>query len=189
MVSNSNLGNKVLSEFQKNRGWLIALGLVLVALGASGLYMEVSFPATSLLYFVALLMGGGLFHLFYVYKADKWIGRLSHLVTSLVYLAGGLVMILFPDESSNLVILMVGVALIVVGGFRVLLALQGRSQLKRWAWIIVFGVLSICLGCMLILQAPWPAKDVLAMFICIELILQGLSMTYVAIAAGSSQQG
>ena len=185
-MANGSVGNILIKDMHSNLGWLFGLGVVLVALGIAGLYFKLTFTELYMRYLGGILILAGCIQCFDVYRAEKWLTRFWRSMSVVVYLAGGLTMLIFPEQSSSLVIMLFGAVLIVVGCFRIIFALQLRHKMKLWIGIMLFGVIAIVLGCMLLAGWPWPAIDVLAIFISLDLILQGVSMLYMGFEAMSA---
>ena len=183
MMPNGPVENMLIKDMHSNLGWLFGLGAVLVALGIAGLYFKLTFTELYMRYLGGILVIAGGVQCFDVYRAKKWLTRFWRSLAVVVYLAGGLTMLVFPEQSSSLVIMLFGAVLIVVGSFRVVIALQLRHKMRLWIGVAVFGVIAIVLGGMLLAGWPWPAIDVLGIFISLDLILQGVSMLYMGFEA------
>ena len=185
MMSNGSVGNVLLKDMHRNLVWLFGLGAVLVVLGIAGFYFKLALTEIAMRYLGAVLIVAGGIQCIDVYKTEKWLIKFWRSLAVVLYFAGGLVMLIFPDQSFSLVVMLFGAVLIVVGSFRIIIALQARHQMKLWPGVLVFGVIAIVLGCMLLAGWPWPAIDVLGIFISLDLILQGVSMLYMGFVAMS----
>ena len=190
MMSNGAVENMLLKDMHRNLGWLFGLGAVLVALGIAGFYFKLTFAEIAMRYLGGLLIVVAGIQCIDVYKTERWLIKFWRSLAVVLYFAGGLMMLIFPDQSSSLVIMLFGAVLIVVGSFRIIIALQARHQMKLWIGVVVFGVIAIVLGCMLLAGWPWPAIEVLGIFISLDLILQGASMLYMGfVAMSAGRQG
>lgn len=58
----------VLGDVAKNWGWILALGILFVALGTIGLGMSVFLTIASVMFFGALLLVGGVFQIIDAFK-------------------------------------------------------------------------------------------------------------------------
>lgn len=184
-MSNQSSGSVMLTDMHKSLGWLFGLGAVFALLGIAGLYFKLEFTETSMRYGGALLLIAGVIQCIDVYKTEKWLTKFWRSLAVVVYVSEGLVMVVFPDQSSSLVTMLVGMILLVVGGFRIIVALQARQHMKLWIAVVISGIVSICLGGMLISRWPWQPLEVVGTFVSIELILQGLAMLYMGFVAWS----
>jgi uncharacterized membrane protein HdeD (DUF308 family) len=172
----------VFGDVTKKWGWLLALGIVYVVLGTIGLGMEVALTIASVMLFGAFLFAGGIFELIHAFQAKGWKGRLPAILIGLAYAAGGILIFLDPLAASAGLTLMLGVLLLVIGVMRIVLAF-GMKGHASWVWPGLSGVLSIVLGLMII--SKWPASGlwVIGLFVAIELIIQGWSSIFLALAA------
>jgi len=71
----------------------------------------------------------------------------------------------------------------VVGVIRISMGIQLRNAVSGWYWSLLAGLLSILLGVVIILQWPVSGLWVIGLFVAIELILNGWSYVFVALAA------
>ncbi|MGE5152937.1 MAG: DUF308 domain-containing protein, partial [Bdellovibrio bacteriovorus] len=83
--------------------------------------------------------------------------------------------------SAYLTLVIAGL-LIAVGIARLIMSLQLRPA-AGWYWPLLSGLISILLGGMIIAQ--WPASGlwVIGLFVAIELIVNGWSYVFIALAA------
>jgi uncharacterized membrane protein HdeD (DUF308 family) len=70
----------------------------------------------------------------------------------------------------------------VVGLLRILMALQLRP-VSGWGWTLISGVISILLGAMILTQWPTSGFWVIGLFVAIEMIVNGWSSVFIALAA------
>jgi uncharacterized membrane protein HdeD (DUF308 family) len=92
--------------------------------------------------------------------------------------------VIFVDPilaSISLTMVLAGI-LIAVGLFRIIMAFELRAT-QGWFWPLVSGLITILLGGMILAQ--WPASGfwVIGLFVSIEMILNGWSSVFVALAA------
>jgi uncharacterized membrane protein HdeD (DUF308 family) len=73
--------------------------------------------------------------------------------------------------------------LIAVGVIRITMGIQHRKAATGWYWPVLSGVVSILLGGMIIFQWPVSGLWVIGLFVAVELILNGWSYVFVALAA------
>jgi uncharacterized membrane protein HdeD (DUF308 family) len=188
-VSNYNQANlatmqgAVFGELKKNWGWLLALGIASIVLGTLGFYMTFALTLTSVLFFGVLLLVGGLFQLVQAFTCRGWKAVLWHVLIGLLYVAAGIDIIYDPVRASAVLTLVLAGILIAVGVSRIAMAFQLRGAVGGWYWSLLSGLVSILLGGMIIAQ--WPASGlwVIGLFVAIELVFNGWSTIFVALAA------
>jgi uncharacterized membrane protein HdeD (DUF308 family) len=174
-------------SLQKNWGWLMALGIIFVILGTVGLGMTFLLTLASVFFFGVLLGIGGGAQLVEAFKCSGWKGILWHVLIALAYLFAGYTMIANPALASEVLTLMIAWVFIVVGIIRLVIGFQHRET-KGWYWTSIGGVISIILGGMIL--ASWPVSGlwVIGLFVAIEMIVNGWSYIFIALAAKKAGQ-
>jgi uncharacterized membrane protein HdeD (DUF308 family) len=178
----SSLRGAVFGELKKKWRWLLALGILLIVLGTLGLWMSFAMTLATVMMFGALLVVGGLFQLFNAFQLKGWKSVLWHILIALLYIAAGIVIFTDPVFASMSLTMALAWILIAVGVLRILMAFQLRP-VNGWFWPLVAGLISILLGMMILAQ--WPASGfwVIGLFVSIEMIFNGWSSVFVALAA------
>jgi uncharacterized membrane protein HdeD (DUF308 family) len=178
----------IFGALKKNWGWLLALGITSIVLGTLGFYMTFAFTVTSVLVFGVLLLVGGLFQLVQAFTCRGWKAVLWHVLIGLLYVAAGIDIIYNPVRASAVLTLVLAGILIAVGVSRIIMAFQIRAAVDGWYWSLLSGVISIVLGGMIIAQWPESGLWVIGLFVAIELLFNGWSTIFVALAARKAAQ-
>ena len=186
-VDLSAIRNTVLGELKNKWGWLLALGVLLIALGTLGLWMSFAMTLATVVLFGALLTVGGVFQLINAFQLKGWKSVLWHVLIALLYIAAGSVIFTDPVLVSLGLTMALAWILIAVGLLRILMAFQLRPA-SGWLWPLVSGLISIMLGAMILVQ--WPASGfwIIGLFVAIEVIVNGWSSVFVALAARKATQ-
>jgi uncharacterized membrane protein HdeD (DUF308 family) len=174
--------NRVFGALQTRWGWLLAFGIFSVALGMIGLGMAVFVTLASVMFYgIVLLIDGGV-QFAQSFQAAGWKAKLWHVIISLLYLFGGIVVIRNPVLASSILTLILAGIITAVGLTRIIMGFQMRGTFG-WVWIVIGGFLALILG--ILIFANWPASSlvVIGTFVSIELILNGWSAMAVAFAA------
>ncbi|SDX17606.1 HdeD family acid-resistance protein [Thiocapsa roseopersicina] len=172
----------VFGDLSRNWGWLLAFGILSIVLGTVGMGMTFGLTLVSVVFFGALLIVGGTFQLIDAFKCQGWKGALWHVLIALLYIAGGLLIVVDPLLASETLTLALAGVLIAVGVSRVIMAVQHRGQ-SGWGWLVLSGLISIALGAMIIAKWPMSGMWVIGLFVAIELIFNGWAYLFVALAA------
>ncbi|UHD17655.1 HdeD family acid-resistance protein [Thiocapsa bogorovii] len=172
----------VFGDLSRNWGWLLAFGVLSIILGTVGMGMTFGLTLVSVVFFGALLIVGGTFQLIDAFKCQGWKGALWHILIALLYIAGGLLIVVDPVLASETLTLALAAVLIAVGLSRVIMAFQHRGQ-SGWGWLVLAGLISIALGAMIIAKWPMSGMWVIGLFVAIELIFNGWAYLFVALAA------
>jgi len=177
---------QMFGDLQKNWGWLLALGILFLLLGVIGLGMSVALTVVGVLYFGVLLLIGGGVQLWQSFKCRGWKSVAWHVVIALIYLVAGALAVYDPLGAGIGLTLVIAIALLVTGATRLMMSFQLRPA-GGWWWVLLSGIMSIVLG--VIILAQWPATGlwVIGLVIAIELIVNGWSYIFVALAAKSAR--
>jgi uncharacterized membrane protein HdeD (DUF308 family) len=169
-------------DAKTNWGWLLALGIVSVILGTIGLGMAFTLTLAGVLLFGVLLAVTGLFQLIDAFKCTGWKGTALHVLIGLLYLGAGAVAIIDPVNAAIALTLVLGITFIAVGILRLIMAFQHRGS-RGWVWALLGGIVSLVLGAIIILGWPVSGLWIIGLFIAIELIVNGWTYIFIAVAA------
>ncbi len=171
-------------EVKQNWGWLLGLGILSILLGTIGLGGQMAFGLTwaTMVFLGALLMVSGIFQIIEAFKCKGWKGILWHVLIGLLYVVGGGVIFVDPMLAAAGFTLMLAWVLIIVGIMRIIMAFQLRDS-KGWFWPLLAGIASIVLGGIILAEWPISGLWVIGLFVAIELIFNGWSYVFIALAA------
>jgi len=168
-------------ELGRSWGWLCGLGVLFVILGGIGLGMVVGLTFASVLFLGVLLLIAGFSQMIDVFKSKHWKGVVWHAFIAVLYLIVGGVVIYDPLLASTLITAAIAWMLIIIGLTRFIMAMVLRHT-AGWGWLLIAGLTAIVLGVMILLQWPYSGLWVLGLFIAIELIVNGWSYIFIALA-------
>jgi uncharacterized membrane protein HdeD (DUF308 family) len=173
-------------ELGRHWKWLLVVGIICLVLGFVGLGLTFLLTLASVLYFGVLLLIAGGAQLVQAFKCSGWRSTLYHVLIALLYVLAGIMVITRPLLASVLLTGILAGMLLVVGVLRCVMAIQHRAM-QGWAWTLVGGLVTIALGLMIL--ARWPASSlwVIGLFLAIELIVQGWSLVFIAVAARTAR--
>jgi uncharacterized membrane protein HdeD (DUF308 family) len=166
----------------KNWGWLLVLGIVFIILGTIGLGMLFSLTIVSVLFFGVLMLIGGGVQFVDAFKCKGWKGAVWHVLMAILYVLGGIVVIIDPVLASVVITLILAGTITGAGIVRLIIALQHRDS-KGWGWALVSGIISIILGIMIFARWPVSGLWIIGLFVAIEMIINGWSYIFLALAA------
>jgi uncharacterized membrane protein HdeD (DUF308 family) len=169
-------------DLEKQWGWLFAFGLLSIILGSIGLGMSFLLTEAAMVFFAVLLIAGGVFQLLDALKCHGWKSTAWHVLIALLYIIAGAYMTLHPTLAAVSLTLLLGAMFIAVGLLRALMAFQIRP-VKGWWWPLVSGVISLILGGLILAEWPQSGLFIIGLFIAIELIFNGWSYLFIALAA------
>ena len=168
-------------NLKRNWGWLLGLGILFVILGCIGLGMVVGLTIASVLFLGVILIIAGLSQIIDVFKSHQWKGAAWHALIAFLYIIGGGIVIYDPILASTLITVLIAWVLIVIGITRLIMASVLR-QAAGWAWLVLAGITAIILGVLILLQWPYSGLWVLGLFIAVELLVNGWTYIFIALA-------
>ena len=172
----------VFGDVSKNWGWLLCLGILFIILGFVGLGRLFALSLAGTLFFGVLIIIGGLAQFIEAVKCKGWKSLAYHVLIAVLYVVGGFFMIQNPLAAKLLLTWILAVVLICVGIVRVVMALQMRAT-EGWFVPLLGGIISIILGGLILVKWPLSGLFVIGLFIAIELITNGWSYVFIALAA------
>ena len=169
------------NELREKWGWFVALGIVMLIAGviaALNLFMA---TVVSVFYVGARMLIGGVFQIVHAFSVKTW-GRLAWwLLSGLVYAAAGIIAFANPLLASTVLTLLLAAALLAAGVLRIWVGLENRER-QNWGWIVAAGVVTALAGVVIAIGWPINSLFILGMFLAIDLIFQGATMTAFGLA-------
>ncbi|MCP1778250.1 uncharacterized membrane protein HdeD (DUF308 family) [Bradyrhizobium japonicum] len=138
----------------------------------------------SVLVIGATMAVAGIFQIVQAFSVRGLRGFLLWLLAGIVYTAAGAIILYDPILASFTLSLAVCAFLIVAGVIRIWAGFHIRPA-AGWRWIVAAGVLTFCVGVMLV--AAWPAIGLwlLGVMLVVDLIFQGWGFIAFGIALRS----
>ena len=172
-----------LENLRKSWGWVLALGVALIALGTVALGAAVFTTVASVMFFGWLLIIAGVAEVVHGFVRRAWQGFFLDLLTGVLYFVVGLMFVVEPLQSAAALTLMLAAALLFAGAMRIVLALS--TQFQHWVWLLVNGIVTLALG--ILIWRGWPETGywVIGMFIGIDLLFYGWSLVMLAVGLRS----
>jgi uncharacterized membrane protein HdeD (DUF308 family) len=159
-------------------GWIVALGVVYVIAGLIALSSVVF--ATKVTVFVVgiMMLIAGIAEVINSFQFKSWGKFLVWLLLGLLYIVAGLVTFENPLLAAAVLTLLLGIALVVSGVMRIILAFSMRGG-ASWTWVVLSGVVTLLLG--LIILAHWPVSSlfVLGVLLGVDLLIIGIGWIFV----------
>ncbi len=180
-TKHSDLGMTGSELLHRRWGWYFALGLVLVALGIVAVVMSTVTTVASVVVFGWILIFGGALQGAHAFRQKDWGGFFLDLLTGILYFVAGFMVVANPGASALALTLMVALFLVLGGLFRIVAALAVRYP--SWGFAVFHGVISLALGIMIWRQWPLSGLWVIGLFVGVEMIVNGWTLTMLGIAA------
>lgn len=156
----------------------LALGCLLVVGGLLAIaYPFVSSYAAVLVLGVVLIVSG-VGTILAAFWAGKWSSLMLQLLVGILYLVAGMAIRDAPAESVAVLTLFTAAFFIVVGAFRVIVALVERFP--QWGWVLLNGIITFILGIVIYDTYPASALWVIGLLLGIDLLFNGWSWIMLA---------
>ncbi len=164
---------------RKNWGWFLALGIVQIVVGTLAVGFAFSATLASVVTLGVLLLIAGAAQMAAALLAREWDGFFLFLLLAFLYAVAGLLTLEHPLLAAEGLTLMLAALFLVVGLFRITVALVG--QVPLWGWPFLNGVVTVLLG--LAIWLHWPASGlwVVGTLVGIEVIVNGVTWSALAI--------
>lgn len=182
LESAASSSEAVFGELTKNWGWHLCLGIFFVILGTIGLGRLYALSLAGALFFGVLIIIGGVAQFIEAFKCRGWKGVVYHVLIAVLYVGVGFFIIQDPLAAKLLLTWILAVVFVCVGIIRVVLALQMRAT-GSWFVPLLGGIISIILGGLILVKWPLSGLFVIGLFVAIELIVNGWSYIFIALAA------
>jgi uncharacterized membrane protein HdeD (DUF308 family) len=174
-------GLGAISEVRAKWGWFVALGIAMLIAGVLALGNGLLATVVSVFYVGALMLVAGIFEIIHAFGVKSWGRFFWWLISGIVYALAGIFAFMNPLLASTVLTLLLAIALVVAGVTRIMVGFEHRSE-PNWGWIVAAGVVTVLAG--LIIAVKWPVSSlfVLGIFLGIDLIFQGVTLTMLGLA-------
>jgi uncharacterized membrane protein HdeD (DUF308 family) len=170
--------------------WFLGLGVLLIVAGA----IAVASPLVQLwttyvlmVLFGCLLLAGGVVEIVNAFIVRTWRGFFLHLLAGVLHLILGGLMIERPERAAQVVTLMLAVAFLVGGAFRLVGAVAVRFS--GWVWVALNGAITLALGVAIWRNWPEASYWVIGLFVGIDLIFDGWSWVMLGLMVKAAAPG
>jgi len=174
-----------ISRLHERWGWFLGLGLLLIVFGVIAFANLFAATVASVFYIGMLMLIGGIAHLVHAFQVKGWEHALYWGLSGLLYTLACLLAFWTPALTAVVLTLLMAMALVVAGIFRIWIGIRLRPQ-RGSGWIVLAGVVTAVAG--LIIALGWPVNSllILGIFLAADLVMQGSAMLALALAARSA---
>ena len=162
-------------------GWLLAWGVLLIAVGGAALAYPFAATVASVQVFGVLLLFAAAGQFVAAFYSRGWGGVLCAILCGVLYLFGGVVFIERPLLGAAGYTLFLTMLFFAVGIVRITAAVLHRFS--GWGWAVLSGGISVLLAVLIWQDFPESALWVIGMFVGIDLIFAGWSWVMTGLAA------
>lgn len=168
-------------ELSSSRTLLILEGVVFALLGILAIALPVASTFATELFIGWLLLIGGLFQGFQLFRKYRRRGFYATLLSALLNIAAGLLLILYPIAGTVTLTIFLIIFFFLQAIAEFILAYELRPR-PNWGWLLVNGLLSLAMG--IIIWANWPGSAfwVIGLLVGINMLFFGISLLALGIA-------
>ncbi len=165
-------------------GWIVALGVVYLIAGLIALSSIVFATVVSVFVVGIMMVVAGIAEVINAFQLKSWSKFLLWLMLGGLYIAAGFLTFENPLLAATLLTLMLGVALVVSGITRLMLAFSLQEE-TPWIWVALSGAITILLG--IVILAHWPVSGLFALgiFLGIDLVVAGVGWIFIGLGLKS----
>ena len=161
-------------------GWFLVFGIGLLVLGVAAIARSVTATVVSMVFFGWLLVLASGIEIAQAIMVGHWAGFFYHLLAAILFGVTGLLLVMRPVISAEVVTVAMAMFFIIGGLFQLITSIA--YSLPGWGWQAADGIIAVILG--LLVWAQWPASGLWAigLFIGIDLFFYGCA--WIALALG-----
>ena len=166
-------------ELRRHRGWLLALGIILMVLGVLAIADTMIATLAAVLVLGWVMVISGVVEAIHAFRVHGWGGMFLHLIGGVLGVLIGLLVVTNPLIGALGFTLLFAALFTVVGLFRTVAAIE--LKFPRWGWAVFDGLVTLALGILIWVHWPSTAAWFLGLALGVSLILRG--WTYVMFSA------
>ncbi|KAB2940405.1 MAG: DUF308 domain-containing protein [Hyphomicrobium sp.] len=170
-------------KLHQSWGWLLALGIVLVLFGFLILTTPMGVVTASLtteIWIAAAMVAAGVLQLMHGIRAGDWSHATWQMLGGIIFIVGGVLIFLYPTLGLVSLTMVIAVTL-VAQGITSLMVGGGVGDASGRRWLILSAVISIVAGLLILFDLPSSAGWTLGTIVGAALLLQGISLTLLAL--------
>ncbi|WP_422003289.1 HdeD family acid-resistance protein [Reyranella sp.] len=176
-----NLGEGIRALHAK-WGWIVALGIIFMIAGVIALGSIVMSTVTTVFIVGIMMIVAGVTEIATAFSVKDWGKFALWMLLGLLYVAAGIICFFHPFEAATIITLMLGIALIIGGVVRGILAWNVREAGNPWGWAAISALITLLLGLMIVAKWPYSSIYTLGIFLGIDLIFIGSAWLSIGLA-------
>ncbi|MDR3646249.1 MAG: HdeD family acid-resistance protein [Candidatus Babeliales bacterium] len=180
---NNLTGNEreALNQLKENRGWYLALGIGLVALGILAVLFSIISTELMVIYLGAVLFVFGVFEVVKALKLSHWSNFFLHLFLGILYIVASIFIVIHPLANALSLTLLLAVFFVVAGIARIVFSFT--NHVRNRGWLLLNGLVTLLLGILIWVQWPYSGLWVIGTIVGIDAIFTGWTWIILAIEA------
>lgn len=171
------------SDIKKSINGSLWIGALLTVLGIVAIALPNFSTIVTETWIALILISAGAAKLVYAFQnreGDQ--GFIWKLLLSLLYIATGIMLFVYPLTGVITLTLLIGSFLLTEGTFELILAFRLRPQ-KNWTWALGNGIITLILGAMIMFQWPFNAPWLIGTLVGVSVLFTGVSRVMLSLNA------
>jgi uncharacterized membrane protein HdeD (DUF308 family) len=186
MTNATETSASAVEPLRAKSGWIVALGVIYVIAGFIALGSVLMATVVSVFIVGIMMLIAGVAEVINAFQVKTWGRFLFWLLLGALYIVAGFVTFENPLLAAALLTLILGIALVVSGFMRIILAFSVKEG-AAWIWIVLSGVITVLLGGIILSHWPVSSLYVLGIFLGIDLIMAGAG--WIGLGLGLRRRG
>lgn len=159
--------------------WFLVLGIAFLIGGTASIASPLLASVAAIRVLSIILMAAGIVTLVGSFWIGKWGGFLVNVLVGMLYLAGGFIVSERPLLTLVAITVYLAVSFMVMGLFRILVALTIRYP--QWGWTLLNGGITFLVGLAIFRHLRQDAVWVIGLLVGLELIFSGWAWVMLAL--------
>jgi uncharacterized membrane protein HdeD (DUF308 family) len=159
-------------------GWIVALGVVYVIAGLIALSSVVFATRVTVFVVGIMMLISGVAEVINAFQFKSWGRFLVWLLLGALYIVAGLLTFENPLLAAAILTFLLGIALIVSGVMRLILAFSMREGMS-WTSVVLSGLVTLLLGVIILVHWPVSSLFVLGVLLGVDLLIIGIGWIFV----------
>ena len=178
-------GAEITKTIQDNRGWFIALGVVLIVVGTAAILFPFLSTLSTELFVGWLLVIGGIVQMVHAFRTKEWGGFFWEFLIGALEVIAGVILLSYPLAGLVALTVFLAVMFIIEGAFRAALAFKIKPQ-AGWGWVLAGGIVSGLVGVMIWAHLPSSSFWAIGLLVGINIAMAGWTLVMLAMSAGNA---
>lgn len=176
--------NNVAENVKRDINGSLVIGILLTILGIIAIALPTISTIFAETWLAVILLSAGFAKLVYATQIRGRGGFLWQLLLSGLYIATGIMLVIYPRTGILTLTLLLGSFLLTEGVFELILAFRLRPQ-QNWTWVLGDGIITLLLGGMIWFQWPFNAPWLLGTLVGVSILFTGISRVMLSLNARS----
>ena len=157
---------------RRGTGWPMVWAALLVFAGLIMILLPLEAGIGIAIWISAIIVAAGAFHLIFAVAAGSFGGYLWRTLIGILYMVGGIYLIMHPALALASFTIVLGVVFLVEGVLQIIAYFAIRA-LPGSGWMLFDGIVTVLLAILILAHWPWSAVWALATIVGINLLISG----------------